>query len=185
MGIRFLSEKVDLDVEKAITAMAAYPTLAEAVEYLLGEGVTTTEAKLRVWRDTMYSDRYRKRRAELAPLIEEKLAGDLLGNAALASDVTALAITKTRELLEEGRIADPSRVARDLSQVGTQAVDKRLALQGRPSQIVEHRDVSEIIRALEGMKVVQPALSVDSTAIEETASVAVLPGTTSNERPSP
>ena len=166
MGTRFLSEKVDLDVEKAVTAIAAYRTLPEAVEYLKSEGITTTEAKLKVWRDTMYADRVRKRREQIAPLIEEKLANDLLGNATLASDVTALAIEKTRELLEEGKIADPSRVARDLSQVGTQAVDKRLALQGRPSQIVEHRDVSEIIRALEGMKVV--VASVDSTAIEET-----------------
>lgn len=163
---RFLSEKVDLDVEKAITAIAAYRTLDEAVDYLASEGITTTEAKLKVWQDTMYADRVRKRREQIAPLIEEKLASDLLGNATLASDVTALAIQKTRELLEENKIADPSRVARDLSQVGTQAVDKRLALQGRPSQIVEHRDVSEIIRALEGMKVVVP--SVESTAIEET-----------------
>ncbi|HTA98678.1 MAG TPA: hypothetical protein VK730_13680 [Solirubrobacteraceae bacterium] len=163
---RFLSEKVDLDVEKAVTAIAAYRTLPEAVDYLASEGITTTESKLKVWRDTMYADRVRKRREQIAPLIEEKLASDLLGNATLASDVTALAIQKTREMLEDGKIADPSRVARDLSQVGTQAVDKRLALQGRPTQITEHRDVSEIIRALEGMKVV--VSSVDSTAIEET-----------------
>jgi hypothetical protein len=165
-----LSEKNDVDVQKALTAMVMYQTLGEALDYLQGEGITTSVEKLEVWRDRMYAERYEKRREELAPILEARLASNLLENAASASDVTALAIQKTREMLEDGRISDPSRVARDLSQVGTQAVDKRLALQGRPTQITENRDVAEIIRALEGMKVVetvQPVHSVDATLVEE------------------
>jgi hypothetical protein len=171
MGQRFLSEKNDVDVQKTLTAMVMYETLPEVASYLEDEGISTTVEKLEVWRDRMYADRLQKRRAELAPVIEARLAADMLDNATLASDVTRLAIAKTRDMLEAGRVADPSRVARDLSQVATQAVDKRLALQGRPTQIVEHRDTAEIIRKLEGMGVAVQAESaaIDSTAIEETS----------------
>lgn len=173
MGQRFLSEKNDVDVQKTLTAMVMYETLPEAVSYLEDEGISTTVEKLEVWRDRMYADRLQKRREELAPVIEARLAADMLDNATLASDVTRLAIQKTRDMLEAGRVQDPSRVARDLSQVATQAVDKRLALQGRPTQIVEHRDTAEIIRKLEGMGVaVQAEPAIDSTAIQETVDAA-------------
>lgn len=173
MGMRFLSEKNDVDVQKTLTAMVMFETLPEVVSYLQDEGITTSVEKLEVWRDRMYAERLQKRREELAPVIEARLAADMLDNATLASDVTRLAIEKTRDMLESGRVLDPSRVARDLSQVATQAVDKRLALQGRPTKIVEHRDIGEIVRALEGMGVVQAEPAIDSTAIEETS---VAPG---------
>lgn len=169
-GTRFLSEKNDVDVQKALTAIVMFSTLDEACDYLLQEGITTTVEKLEVWRDRMYADRLQARREELAPLLEARLASDLLDNASLAADVTQLAIKKTRQMLEDGKVSDPSRVARDLSQVATQSVDKRLALQGRPTKIVENRDVADIVRALEGLGVAK-TVTVDSTAIEEAASV--------------
>jgi hypothetical protein len=42
-----------------------------------------------------------------------------------------------------------------VAQVASQAIEKRLAIQGRPTQIVEHRDVAEIVRALEALGVVE------------------------------
>ena len=92
---------------------------------------------------------------ELAQVKEGVFANDVLDNAARAMLVIGLAVKKTQELLESGLVADPARVARDLSQVVAQSTDKRLAVQGRPTQITEHRDVGEIVRALEAMKVVQ------------------------------
>jgi len=167
-GMRFLSEKNDVDVQKALTAMVLYDTLEEAVDYLSDEGITTSVEKLEVWRDRMYAERYQKRREELGPVIEARLATGLLDNATVASDVTRLAIEKTRELLEEGKLKDPSRVARDLSQVATQAVDKRLALQGRPTKIKEDRSFNELLRALQGMNVLKVVQSdAESPAIEE------------------
>lgn len=167
--MKFLSEKNEADVQKALTAMVMFETLDEAVSYLEDEGIKTSAEKLEVWRDRMYAERFQRRREELAPVIEARLASNLLDNAGLAADVTRLAIEKTRDMLADGRIADPSRVARDLSQVATQAVDKRLALQGRPTQIVEKRDFSEIARALEGLGVAKVVGAIDSTAEEEAA----------------
>jgi hypothetical protein len=71
-------------------------------------------------------------------------------------------------LLNEGRIPDPSRVARDISQIRTQGIDKRLALQGRPTQIQANRSVDELVRALEGLGVAkQVALDVPDAEVVE------------------
>ena len=112
---------------------------------------------------------YLKRREQLAPrFVEAKLAEDLLQEAGSATEAIAFAVEQTYERLAKGEIADPARAARDLSQIETQAVDKRLALQGRPTQISEHRSPDEIVRALEGMGVVKK-VDAEGTAIEETA----------------
>ena len=47
-----------------------------------------------------------------------------------------------------------SKIARDLADVQSKAVDKKLSLEGRPSQITEVRDVADIVRALEAKKVI-------------------------------
>jgi hypothetical protein len=163
LPVNFLDRSNDFDVERAITAMILSPALEDAVDVLRQQGVATTVQHLRVWRDRdpAIRERYGKRRQELAPQIEGRLANDLLDNAQRASAVITVAVEKTRELLEAGKVQDPARVARDLSQVVTQSVDKRLAIQGRPTQITEHRDVGEIIRKLQAIGVIE---IIDSTA---------------------
>lgn len=158
----FLDRNNDLDVERAYAAIILSPTLADAVEVLKIQGDTTNEAVLVQLRDRD-RERFEKRRDELAPVVEGRFANDALDNAARASAAIGLAIARTEELLAAGKVADPARVARDLSQVVAQSIDKRLAVQGRPTQITETRDVAEIIRALQAMKVVQV---VESTAEE-------------------
>lgn len=159
---RFLTEKNDLDMEKTISAVIMTDTLDEASDVLKQSGLTVSPAKLEVM-VRLYRERFDERREELAPVIEARFANRELSNAMKAAACIDIAIDKTRELLESGKCVDPARVARDLSQVTAQAVDKRLAVQGRPTQIVEHRDPQEIVRALEAMKV---ATWVDSTAEE-------------------
>jgi hypothetical protein len=158
------STKDDLAVEMVIDAMVAYPTLTMAKEFLKEHGYDTDLKKLKSWRDNKFADRYQKRRKELGPKIEAMLADDMLGNARLASEVEKLAIEQTAKLLKQGKVQDPSRVARDLKQTQTQGIDKRLAMEGRPTQIHESRNVDELVRALEGMGV---ARQVEVTQIEQ------------------
>ena len=170
METHFLDRKNELDIEKAFTAMILTDSLNQAVDVLKEQGFTTTEATLEQLRShNLRRERYEQRRNELAPVLEGMHANDLLDTARLATTVGNLAIAKTKELLETGQIRDPavaSKVARDLSQVSTQSIDKRLAVQGRPTTITEHRDVREIVRALEALKVVQV---IDSTGVDEPA----------------
>lgn len=159
----FVSGSNELNLELALSALATCPTMAHASTLLKGQGVICTPAKLRVLA-SQHSEELDKLRERVAPKIEAAVANNMLSNAWEATEVENLAIERAREMLEEGRIADPSKVARDLADVKAKNVDKRLALQGRPTQISEHRNTDEIVRALEGMGIAQ-RVSVESTAI--------------------
>lgn len=161
---RFLSTNNDLDVEKALTAMILTETLEEAVELLKPQNVTTTPDTLKVWRDRMYKDRYEERRSQLAAKREEVLTNDLLDVKVKATIALKLAIDQSTFMLNNGLCVEPWRVARDLSQVMAQATDKRLALQGRPTQIIEKRDPDETLRKLQSMGVVQV---IEGTVVED------------------
>jgi hypothetical protein len=68
-----------------------------------------------------------------------------------AQKVTYKAVKHAEMLLDQGKAKDPSAVARNLATVAGIATDKTLALTGRPSQIIEHRDTTEIVKALASM----------------------------------
>jgi hypothetical protein len=163
---KFLSDS-DFDHERAVTALIVCPSVEDAVEALKNQGITTTVAKLEVMRDKVpsFMERYQERRQELAPILEGILANDLLDNARRSTVAVNLAVQKTQELLEAGKVQDPSRVARDLSQVMSQQVEKRMSIQGRPTQIVEHRDVNQILAGLQALGVVKVD-AIESTADE-------------------
>jgi hypothetical protein len=153
----------DEDVTAGLMAVIGTSTFVEAAAMCAGEGRSISEKTLREWVKETRVVQFEKLREEWAPKIEASLANNLLDNARLAAETERLAIEQARTELEEGRAKEPAKIARDLSQVRSQAIDKRLALQGRPTQITERRDVNEIVRALVGMKVVQvteqPALN--------------------------
>lgn len=142
-----------LPEEKVTEAMLAVIATGNYSEAARRTGVSF--ATVRKWCNEMYAPKFERLREEWGPRIEERLANDLLDNARLAAEVEREAIERSREMLRSGKVQEPSRMARDLSQVRTQAVDKRLALQGRPTQITEKREVKEIVRALQGMGVVE------------------------------
>ena len=166
----FLSRRNDLDIERAIAAMIVSPTLEDAVETLRQQGTQTTVEHLRVWRDRepTIRERYEKRRIELTPRLERNFANDLLDNARRASLSVRLAIEHTHELLEADVVQDPSRVARDLSQIVAQSTDKRLAIRSRPTHIAANRDVSRILRQLVALGVVKIDDAIESTAEDDT-----------------
>jgi hypothetical protein len=156
--------------QQALVAIACFPDLKQAKQYMSEQGYDLSIPALETIRRNKGPE-LEKVREEVAPKLEASLANDMLDNARIATEVERLAIERTKTLLAEGRIADPSRVARDLSQIKTQSIDKRLALQGRPTQITEHRDVSELVNALVGMKVA------------EVVEVGALPEATDEEAP--
>lgn len=150
----------EVNVELAIAAIALCPTLEDASGYLKEQhGIQASPEKLAVMK-RHHPERLEKAREQAAPHLEGVLANDMLDNASLATRVENVAIQRTLVMLEEGKMQDPSKVARDLADVKAKSVDKRLALQGRPTQITEHRSVDENWAALERMGV----LVVDATS---------------------
>ena len=160
-GTKFLSNKNQVHVDLALATMAACPTLEEAVMHLHEEhGITTTEKILEVCK-RFHIEEYEKIRNQLAPLVEQSFANDMLGVASMATQVEQVAVEHTMDLLKKGKIADPSRVARDLADVKAKNTDKRLAIQGRPTSIVEKRSVEDIWQQLEKMGVVEQVSDAD------------------------
>lgn len=160
-----------MDLELALSVIAATPTLEEASERLQEHGTTVSPEKLAVFA-RKYPDRLAAAQAQVAPRVEALAAGKMLDVTHLALAATEAAVVRTQERLADGVVSDPSKVARDLADVTAKMVDKRLALQGRPTQIVENRDVGEIVNALVAMKV---ATRVDAETTAEEIAMPIVP----------
>jgi hypothetical protein len=161
------NDKSEEDVIAGMMAVIGSANYPEAAEKLRADGRDIHEETLRRWCKETHVARFEQMREEWGPKIEAQLASNLLDNARLAAATERLAIEAAKASLENKTAREPAKIARDISQVKAQAIDKRLALQGRPTQITERRDINEIVKALVGMKVAsvaEPQPVLDATA---------------------
>lgn len=168
MSKPFFDEKNDVDSSSAVSALALCPTIREAkiqLEQLGYAEKAVSERRLEVMKGNK-GEEIEKLRREYAPQLEATLTGDMLDEARYATEVISLAIRRTEERLKANIVSDPAKVARDLSQIRSQGIEKKLALEGRPTSISESRNTDEVIRALEGLGVAKQ-VTVESTAVEE------------------
>lgn len=161
-----------LDMELLYSALIAYPDDMDAADFMEEHGYTISSQKVAVYRKRVAHPHsplfagFVARRDELAPVLEGALTHNLLTGTLRASVAVNSAVDRAQKMLDEGRVADPARFARDLQQVVAQGTDKRLAMEGRPTQIVEKRDTNEILRSLEGMGVVRQ-VDVETTSEDD------------------
>jgi hypothetical protein len=127
---------------------------AAVVQLKEHHGITTTAARLAVVR-RRFAEQFQKAREGVAVQQEKALISDLGDNAKLAGVAIQLAVKRTLELLAEGRVQDPSRVARDLADVQAKAIDKSRLLQDKPTVIVAKPRMAEIISGLESLGVIE------------------------------
>jgi hypothetical protein len=113
---------------------------------------------LRKWRDSTHSERYAQLQADHGKDIEEAMVRDTRDLARAAAIAERLAIEKTIDELEADRSRiDPAQAAVAMSKVKQSNIDKMLALTGRPQSITEHRNATELLRALEAKGVLTRA----------------------------
>jgi hypothetical protein len=160
-----LTRENPVSEQTAIAAMAAYPDINDAKDYLERESgfCEVSVARLEQIKSYKAADLEEARR-ELAPLHESKLTNDMLDEARRVTSVIDLAVRRTERLLERDAVSDPAKAARDLGQLRTQSIDKRLALEGRPTAIIEKRSAEEILSKLEALGI---AKRVDVTVEED------------------
>jgi hypothetical protein len=153
-------------VDLALKAIAFATDLHEAVVILKqAYDIDTTTMQLEGLR-WQNMDRYRECAREMAPLKEGDLTMEQLDNAQIAARVAKKGLLASEKRLEADEEKEPARVARDASQVMSQAVDKRLAAEGRPTQIIEKRSPEQIAARLAQLGIkVGPA--IEATAEEE------------------
>jgi hypothetical protein len=160
-------EKNDVEMNLMFTAIAMFPTLEHASVYLKTEqNLLASPAKMEVLM-RRFPEQAQEAAERVAPLREAQLTQGMLNNADLANRVEMLAIQTTEQFLQEGRVADPSRVARDLADVKAKNIERRLALQGRPTTINENRDVGDILRALAALAPGSVNYDADASSEEE------------------
>jgi hypothetical protein len=105
-------------------------------------------ATLKNWVQVSHWERYEELREKYAAKIEGKLANDMLDAVRRSTEGATLATEVAIERLKEGKDEDPARTAANLSTVSAKMTDKRLAMQGRPTQITETRGPEEMLRNL-------------------------------------
>ncbi len=164
-----LSYKDPVSEEQAIVALATFPDDEKVVEVLKGQGIQTT-AKAMANKREKAAERIAQTHRELAPRLEEALTGDMLDLTRLTVELETVAVDQCLKKLRASKFAATpetlSKIARDISQVKAQNVDKRLALEGRPTSITESRNQDEIIRSLESMGVARQ-VAIEGTAEDD------------------
>lgn len=149
--------------EIMLMALIQCPDDKDAVAYLAGEGYLASEimcANKRVSKAAdldqlrvRLSEQREKVRREIAPKREEGVTLDMLDEVVDLTAVMQLATQRVEEKLRANTIVDAAKALRDLSQVRTQTIDKKLALEGRPTSITESRTTDELVRSLEALGV--------------------------------
>ncbi len=161
---KFLSRQNESGEQLALAAIAGHPTLEQAVVYLKETHNIITTVKGLEHETMRHRQELEELREQLAPRMEAIRANDMLDNAGLATELERMCMERLQKQLEAGHVKDPARVARDLADLKAKNVDKRLAVQGRPTQITETRNLAEIVKAMEGMGI---AKQVDATVLED------------------
>ncbi len=151
--------------ELALVTLASCPDLEEA-KALIEEQLDCAEISVKRLEALGRSDDLEKVRQELAPKLEANLTLKLGDEARRATSIVELALERTQARLQRNDISEPWKVAREVSQVRTQGIDKKLALEGRPTAIHETRNTDEVIRQLEAMGVATQTV-IEGTAVEE------------------
>lgn len=138
------------EIDDALTALIAFAGNATgAVRYLKEQGKRAPSyGTLLAWSRTKHWERYEELREKVAQNLENTLANDYLQAAQAATAAAGKAIRKAEERIDKDKDEDPARTAANLMSVARMATDKRLSLQGRPTQIHENRDATAILRGL-------------------------------------
>lgn len=100
---------------------------------------------LRSWKKT---DEYERIRHDYGHKLEDFVIAEIREQMVEQSELERLALSKTREALENGEIKDPARTMRDIAHAKAQNIDKLRVMTGRPTDITEHRSLDELVRAL-------------------------------------
>jgi hypothetical protein len=149
-------------IDQALLQVALTGSPRRAHHRLASTGVEIPEDTIRTWAVYAYPRRLAHIRRTIAPQIERQIADDGREIAHTAGQAILEATAQTHEALINGEIREPYKVLRDLSITRGIALDKTLALEGRPERIVEYRN-TDYDNALNTLK----RLGIIDTTAEE------------------
>jgi hypothetical protein len=159
-------------IETALTVLALCGGNARhAAKRLMEQGVDVPVSTLGRWKEQVYAARYAVIRDERAAEIQRRVAVAQEDVALKAAQVTGKMLERLEKEVPDIPIRDLAGATRNVATTGGIGSDKLMVLRERPLPApTGGRDVTEIIRALEGMGVIKgidPTPVVDATVIEE------------------
>jgi hypothetical protein len=146
----------DETVEVALTEVALCGgSTALASKRLAERGILVKKSVMDNWK-LRYPERYAQIRDQRAAEIQRLVAAAHEDLALKAAALTAKVLERTEKELDEIPARDLAGALRNVATTGGISVDKLTVARERPlNGAPASRDVNEIVRALEGMKVVQ------------------------------
>jgi hypothetical protein len=154
-----LVEYSDQDIKKALAVLAGCAenySLADTMLKDLGiKGVG--EDLLRQWR-RQHAAEYNEIRKDAGAALRQGMIDELMHRAALATQVVQKATEKALARVNSGADTNPAKTAELMAKVADVNLSKAQLLQGQPTEIKETRTPLELVKFLEGMKVLVPQL---------------------------
>jgi len=144
------------------------------------KGLKIPRTTLQKWSQSQHVERYTELRREVMPRIHDRMARESEDLAIEYGEAERKTLERYLQVVPELKPAEAAGAARNMATSRGIATDKALLLRGRPSEITEHRNVGEIIRALKakGATVTLPTGGVLEGSAEEVADDDPLPPAT-------
>lgn len=156
------SRYTDHEIERGLTALALAGDNSPRASKLTG----VPQKTLRNWR-TAHPERYNEIRVERAREIDQLCISEFRDIALNANRATLNAVELERKRINTGEVRDASASARNLATTAAIATDKIALMEGRPTQIVEHRGSEDIMRGLTALGIVTTAEPITDAEIAE------------------
>ena len=150
-------------VERALLAYAVMGSKQRAAEYLGTLGIQVVPNTIETWATSTFADRYGEICDQNDDRISKVTAAEMQNNIRGMNDLVTDYIGRMKESAHTIKPSDLPSALRNVAVAQGVTHDKVNIIRGRPSSIVEHRSIDDILRKLSGFKV---ATVIDSTAIE-------------------
>jgi hypothetical protein len=143
------------DVELALQVLALNGGNASKASNILEEqhSFNVPGQVLRRWATIKFTNRYNTIQHELRNTISQDLASKLTANAQRSADITETLLDSLADEVDELDPLEKARVAKDVSHVGNNSLDKSMLLRGQPTDISVAMSPEDIVAELERMSV--------------------------------
>jgi hypothetical protein len=139
----------DEEVERGLREIALHSgNTARAARALQSRGITVSRSALELWKNRQHPARYAQIVEEVLPEVYGKLARESEELAQRYAEAEAETLERFREQLPDLKPSDVSTAIRNFAVSRGISIDKAQLLRGRPTAIVETRDLAQLARDL-------------------------------------
>lgn len=161
-------QHTEAEVDAALRLLVVNGGSPKATSKMLTEeGMPVNEKTIQWWRDNSFPMLYRRLRKELGREVGEQIAGKALERALQADEAEQAYIAAAIDRVDE---VEPNHLAKNalaLANAKATNIEKAQVLRHEPNEIVETRDVGDIVGVLERLGVAEKREAITAEVVEE------------------